>query len=63
MGAPVKPDKLLDLRKFCVQIATGIVVKAIMHPTANDVVNAAKKLEEYITPETVEVEVTPDVEQ
>ncbi len=43
------PKSVEELRKFCVTIAAGLVTKGLPNPRADDVVNYAKKLEEYIS--------------
>jgi len=42
--------KTIELRKFCVDQAANLALKAFPNPTITDVINNAKKLEEYINP-------------
>jgi len=43
-----------DLRKFCIQISADVSTKAIQHPTISDVINQARKLEEYLLSDAIE---------
>ena len=52
-----KQEETTKLRMFCIGQATELALKAFPHPTINDVIVNAKKLEAYITPEVVEVNV------